>query len=322
MNDPKISVIVLVYKVENYIERCARSLFEQTQQHVEFIFVNDCTPDCSIEILQDVMEKYPERKSYIRIIQHKENRGSGVARNTGLEAAKGEYIIYCDSDDWVEPDMYEKLYNKACEENADIVMCDYYEEVLNGKCVRCSQNPQDRDVIESILIGKLHSSACGALIRKSLYDDNHIRFPDGISMWEDLCTSVRLHFYARKVAYVNKPLHHYMFNATSLTHRNSIRNVKDRVYVALSIQDFLCARKVSDKYESSIACMMLNAKMCFLLDASLQDFNRWRSTIPKANRYIHSYTGSLYAKIIMYLVDKRCDGMARLVLSLRSTLKL
>ena len=110
MNIPKVSVIVLIYKVEKYIERCARSLFCQTMQDIEYVFVNDCTPDCSIQILQSVIDEYPQRKSDIKIISHEKNMGSGVARNTGLEVADGEYIIYCDGDDWVDPDMYEKLY--------------------------------------------------------------------------------------------------------------------------------------------------------------------------------------------------------------------
>ena len=194
MNIPKVSVIVLIYKVEKYIERCARSLFCQTMQDIEYIFVNDCTLDCSIQILQSVIDEYPQRKSDIKIISHEKNMGSGAARNTGLEAAGGEYVIYCDGDDWVDPDMYEKLYIKAREDNADIVMCDYYEE-KQGKRIRYSQNPfrYKGDIVEQMLVGKLHSSVWGALVRKSLYEDNHIQFPVGISMWEDLCTSVRLH---------------------------------------------------------------------------------------------------------------------------------
>lgn len=85
MNIPKVSVIVLIYKVEKYIERCARSLFCQTMQDIEYVFVNDCTPDCSIQILQSVIDEYPQRKSDIKIISHEKNMGSGVARNYGAQ---------------------------------------------------------------------------------------------------------------------------------------------------------------------------------------------------------------------------------------------
>lgn len=98
----KVSVIIPVYNVEKYIEHCARSLMEQTLMDIEYIFVDDCTPDHSMEILQRVLTDYPERLESIRIIHHTQNSGLATVRNTGLQIAQGEYIIHCDSDDWVE----------------------------------------------------------------------------------------------------------------------------------------------------------------------------------------------------------------------------
>ncbi len=98
----KVSIIVPIYNVEKYIERCAVSLFEQDFEDIEYIFVNDCTPDNSVEILEKVIEKYPNRKSHLKIVHHKENKGLGSARNTGLEQATGNYILHIDSDDWCE----------------------------------------------------------------------------------------------------------------------------------------------------------------------------------------------------------------------------
>ena len=105
----KVSVIIPIYGVEQYIERCATSLFEQTLDNVEFIFVNDCTKDKSIENLKKVIEKYPKRKNYIQIINHNENFGLPTARRTGLGYVHGEYVAHCDSDDWLEPNAYETL---------------------------------------------------------------------------------------------------------------------------------------------------------------------------------------------------------------------
>lgn len=117
----RISVIVPIYNVKLYIERCVRSLMEQTLENIEFIFVNDCTPDDSMDILHYVLEEYPKRREQIKIIEHETNRGISAVRNTGLKNATGQYIIYCDSDDWVEKNMYEKLLVKALETSADIV---------------------------------------------------------------------------------------------------------------------------------------------------------------------------------------------------------
>ena len=114
----KVSVCIPVYGVEKYIERCARSLFEQTMKDdIEFIFVNDCTPDKSIEVLQKVLEEYPNRKEQVKIIHHEINRGVSAARKTALMNSHGEYIIFCDSDDWVDTNLYEVMYKKAVEEN-------------------------------------------------------------------------------------------------------------------------------------------------------------------------------------------------------------
>lgn len=122
---PLVSVIVPVYRAEKFIQQCARSLFEQTLEEMEFIFVNDCTPDSSMVILREIIKEYPNRARQVRIVEHDQNKGSATARNTGLDNARGSYIIYCDSDDWVEREMYEKMIKKAFDDKADIVGCDF-----------------------------------------------------------------------------------------------------------------------------------------------------------------------------------------------------
>ena len=104
--NPKVSVIIPVYNVEKYIERCARSLLEQSLKDIEYIFVDDCSPDNSITMLENILKEYPERQPLVKILFHEPNRGLAYTRQEGVDAAKGEYIIHCDSDDWVEPEMY------------------------------------------------------------------------------------------------------------------------------------------------------------------------------------------------------------------------
>lgn len=109
----KVSVIIPIYKVEPFVARCAQSLMEQTLTDVEYIFVDDASPDNSIAVLRKVITKYPERSNYVKVLTHTENKGLPAARNTGLAVAQGEYIFHCDSDDFVEPDMLEQLYRKS-----------------------------------------------------------------------------------------------------------------------------------------------------------------------------------------------------------------
>ena len=124
---PKLSVIVPIYGVEKYIERCARSLFEQTLEDIEYIFIDDCTLDKSIGILKRLIEEYrtslKEKNYSVTIEKMPKNTGLPGVRKYGIQLATGEYVIHCDSDDWVDFDMYRLMYEKAKADDADVVSC-------------------------------------------------------------------------------------------------------------------------------------------------------------------------------------------------------
>lgn len=122
----KVSILIPVYGVEKYIERCARSIFDQTYQNLDIVFVDDCTPDKRIEILRRVLDDYPERKAQTRIIRHEHNRGLAAARNTAVAAATGTFLTHVDSDDWLELDAVEELVKKQVETGAEIVTGEVY----------------------------------------------------------------------------------------------------------------------------------------------------------------------------------------------------
>ena len=206
----KVSVVIPIYNVEKYIERCARSLFEQTLDDVEYIFVDDCSPDQSVPILQRTLQDYPGRKESVRIIRHKENKGVAAARNAGINAAQGEYIIHCDSDDWVDANMYELMYRKAQETNADIVICDW-RKVYTNKSVDCHVNPplSPKECAIQILNGKMHGGVWNKLVKRELYTKYHIRCIEGANYCEDLYIACRLFYHAQSVAYIGKPLYNY-----------------------------------------------------------------------------------------------------------------
>lgn len=127
-NNIYVSVIVPIFNTSRYLRKCLDSLAHQTLTAIEFILVDDGSTDDSGKIC----DEYASKDSRFRVI-HQSNGGSAVARQTGLDAARGEYTIVCDSDDWVEPDMYEKLYRKAVETDADMVLCGYFAEYIDGR---------------------------------------------------------------------------------------------------------------------------------------------------------------------------------------------
>lgn len=212
MKKIKVSIIIPVYGVERYIERCAHSLFGQTMdENIEFIFVNDCTKDRSIEILKNVIEEYPNRKDQVTIITHDKNMGLSTSRVTGIKASKGEYVVHCDSDDWVEPDMYQCMYEEAKNTDADIVGCDYWIETKTKSWVKKQdfRLPKEDMVYEMIYGDKIESYFWCRMFRRSIYNSDLYFADSEIGFLEDMAVVVPLHLAAKKIAYVGKPLYHY-----------------------------------------------------------------------------------------------------------------
>lgn len=210
----KISIICPVYKAEKYLHKCIESIIAQTLTDWELILVDDGSPDSSGELC----DKYAIQDSRIRTI-HKQNEGVSVARQTGLDAAHGEYVIHVDSDDWVEPTMLEELYTKAISENADIVICDYFNNIGPKQTV-CNQRPsslEPKQILQE-LFQQLHGSCCNKLARRACYKQYGIQFPCGINYCEDLLTWVQFLSHEEvKVAYLNKAFYHYCDNPESIT---------------------------------------------------------------------------------------------------------
>ena len=221
---PKVSVIVPVYGVEKYIERCAVSLFEQTLDNIEYIFVDDCTPDRSIAILKSVIEKYRLRfaeKNYeVRIVRMPTNSGQAAVRRHGIQLATGDYIIHCDSDDWVDVTMYEKMYNKAIEEDADMVVCDYYrsDEVTHREDTGFISNQKEL-FIKEMLYMRTSWAVWNKLVKRELYHSTFV-YPAG-AMAEDLLISIQLALFSNRISFLRENLYYYHDNPKSIVNTAS-----------------------------------------------------------------------------------------------------
>jgi len=214
---PKVSVIVPVYGVEKYIERCARSLFEQTLDDIEYLFVDDCTPDQSIEILKQVLADYPQRSPQVTIHRMAHNSGQAKVREWGIRNATGDFVIHCDSDDWVDRDMYRLLYEKAMESGADMVVCDYYEayEDHQQQGIGCRSLEREQ-LIKNFCTLRCPWAVWNKLIKTALFRDEHLVFPQG-NMGEDMALLMQIVLKTDKVAYIPKPLYYYFCNPLSIT---------------------------------------------------------------------------------------------------------
>lgn len=212
----KVSILVPIYGVEKFIEECVVSLFEQTYIQLEYVFVDDCTPDDSISILQRVMERYPHRKPFVRIIRHETNRGLGAARATALDAATGEYVMAVDSDDLLPLDSIEKLFCAQQQTGADIVDGTYCRYRDGEVFMRMTPYQGSKESMLKLMLiqNTVPHNLWGRLVRRRLYIDNHINSVEGINMAEDYAVTPRLLFCGSHAS-IGDDVYYYRDNAAS-----------------------------------------------------------------------------------------------------------
>ena len=209
-SDIKVSILVPIYGVERFIERCAVSLFEQTYQNIEYVFVNDCTKDNSISVLEEVIGRYPQRKSCVKIINHEHNKGLAGARNTAIDNATGDFVMHVDSDDYVTKDIVSKAVSKQKEKDADIVVIDFIKAYPSfSQIVHYSSFPDVEEYCLTVLARNNSNSIWAKLIRRSLYVDNGIKCKQGCNQGEDYQVVPILLYYAKKIVNLTEPLYYY-----------------------------------------------------------------------------------------------------------------
>lgn len=286
MADIKVSVIVPIYKVEQFIARCAESLLNQTLQKIEYIFVNDATPDGSMDVLKDMIARYQSRAGLCHFVDHEVNKGLPSARNTGLAVAHGEYVFHCDSDDFVEPTMFEDMYKSAVENSADIVWCDWY--LSFEKSERYMKQPDYADPIEALkgmLSGVMKFNVWNKLVKRELYEKNAIRFPDGYGMGEDM-TMMMLFAHADRVCHVSKAYYHYVkLNGNAFSQTYSARHLTELKYNVSRVETFLRGR-FGDELNDEIAFLKLDVKFPFLITDDPKKHQMWKEWYPEANEFI------------------------------------
>ena len=313
-----VSVIVPVYDSGPFIERCVRSLFGQSLEAVGYVFVDDCSNDGSIDIVKKVLDDYPDRKNSCKFIRNKENSGPSYSRNAGLDAATGKYISFCDSDDWTDPSMLEKMYAAAESADADAVMCDF---MMAGDTMKRYYLP---DMTED-KVGSLRryirfpwTVLWCMLYRRSLFEENGIRFHTGVSYCEDFNVNVKILSVAGKVVNIHEPLYFYnVQNPASIMHHIDRRRMYDeqRMYM-----DAVCWLREAGLYEAldrEMCWRVLKSSQELVLDSST--YPEFLSFYPQCHRYILSCPYlNLKLKIMMWCLCHHLGAVSRLMLSIRN----
>ncbi|MFV0306039.1 MAG: glycosyltransferase family 2 protein [Moheibacter sp.] len=311
---PKISIIVPVYNTGKYLEKCLDSLVNQTFSELEIIVVNDGSTDDSQNIIEEYSAKYQNIKSF-----EKTNGGLSDTRNYGLDKALGEFIGFVDSDDYVDTIMFEKMYNKAIEHQADIVLCDLEKVNEKGESFReLPQSPQLSNKIilkeDLTLFGEMACFACNKLFKKTLFTD--LRFKKGIH-FEDIELIPQLVLKSNIIAKINQPFYKYFERQNSITKTHTKKGLDMFVAIESVKKAFLESKYKNNKVELERFLILQGyysymAYVAYVKDKSLKknmlrelnqkfkefEINRWKIAFYK--RFGKNYILSLPIKKQVY----------------------
>lgn len=258
----KVSIIIPCFKVEKYLERCMETVVNQTLRDIEIILVDDLSPDSTPQ----KCDEWAKKDSRIKVIHKPKNEGLGFARNTGLEYVQGEYVAFVDSDDFVDVKMYETLYRKAVETNADVVYCNctfYKDEQHQHSRMDVTEETtfDGREQVDDFLLDivgpnpecshdvKYMMSVWHAIFRKELFDKHNIRFVSERQLIsEDLVFDVDYLYHCNKVVYIPEAFYYYCDNGASLSRKVDKTRYERNKQFLIAIEEKLAAIYPRDRY--------------------------------------------------------------------------
>ena len=310
----KLSVIVPVYKVEEYLAACVDSLLAQTMEDLEIFLVDDGSPDRSGEIADAYAARFPEK---VRVL-HVDNGGQGRARNVALPLAQGEYVGFVDSDDWVDARMYEKLCARADETGADVVVCDFLERYADGREQVLPAALQDHPLSSA-------GSSCNKIFRRSKIGE--LRFPEGL-WYEDFFFSAVMLVRSGRTEYIREPLYIYRRGQESTMHNNNAAKNLDILRIMELLEQELVPLGRRDDFEFFLINHVILDSISRLAQQSAPDRKTVIRTlrsyahekIPRLSRCPSYQRETRNRRIIMLLNYSGLEQMGQLLLKIKSGL--
>lgn len=315
MCEYSLTVIIPIYNAQATIGRCCKSLFAQTLESIQYIFVNDGSVDDSLIEIQKSLDYFPNRKKDVIIIDRKENRGVSYSRQQGLDRALGEYVIHCDADDWIENDMYESLFNAAHGSSADVACCGFFVDTPDGKSL--SKLP-GVDYQLAFNIAPIFGSIWNKIIRRKVITQNGIGFYESINWGEDFIMSIQCQILANKIAVVNRPLYHYVQNTQSITHSLTRDKCIELIQCGDKMEHFLREHDLLEKYAFDLNYLKFQLKQYLIIIPELYSPVEWQSFFPECHQDIMKYAAPFYLRISSWLIANHFTPFASMILNLRS----
>ena len=311
-NFPKISVIVPVYNTEKYLHRCIDSVLAQTYKDFELLLIDDGSKDSSGAIC----DEYAARDSRVKVF-HKENGGVSSAGNAGLAIASGDWIMHLDGDDWIAPDIQERLIRKGEDTGADIVMGDFLF-AYSDRDILYSLPDWDNNKTASLnrYITSVWTCVWGGIHKRSLYEEYQLICPQGVTYCEDFHLMARLCYHAKKVVNIHQPFYHYRQQEGSVMHNLNKKTEQDEQWVYQDIIRFFKEQGVYDDYRKSMCWRMLKATQDLVLDKRI--WKAFREMVPEKKQYIWDcpYINNKL-KMNMWCLTHHLSWISQLMLNLR-----
>ena len=307
-----VTVIVPIYNVEKYLEKCLDSLVEQDydKEKIEILAVEDGSTDQSKEILKQYVEKY----SFITPKYLEKNQGVSYARNLGIKEAKGNFIIFCDSDDYYERDTISKFMKVANEKNADFVMANYYISYENKDIKVDISNYFAKDIItKQEIISYMTLTSCSKMIKKSIFIDNNIYYPEDIKRCEELTVIPVLAYLAEKPIFMNEALYHYYQRKASASNSNKGKGIEEFDFFDITFErfiEYIDQKKYQQEIEFKAIEQLLYGKLLVMLKARISkkelvdEIGKFKRKYPNflKNPYLKRYSKAkvIFIKLFNY----------------------
>lgn len=320
----RLTVVVPFFNTRRHIGECVHSLMRQSLSHgIEYVFVDDCSTDGTADEIAAIVKAYPQRHAQVVMLRNDANRGSAYARQRGMDAARGEFVVHCDADDWVEPEMYAKMLRVADSTGADVVCTPFVIERAGGKRETVSFPSLDYPQLNAMPLDTLHCSLCNKIIRRRIITDNGIRFFEGVNCWEDLGLWFRIAISTRRIVIYNRPFYHYRKeSADSLSTESMARVLADHLKFVECMEQWFAAKPehMRRRYAQFISFAKFTAKIKMLRGRHC-DLDRWKATYPETNNGIMCYRNIPYLyRLCFYLADRLPRWMVKAVFFLAGKL--
>lgn len=260
--EPMISVLIPVYNVEKYIEKCLTSLFSNKfADKCEFIITDDCSTDNSMIIARQVLTNYPNLINNVKFLHHEINKGLAGARKTGLKSASGKFILNVDSDDYVEPNFLEEFINKANETNSDLIGCGYFVDDLNNSTKYIQKFSNNKiDCLKKLISDEYKSYLWCKLFKREIIINNDLQPIEGINLWEDYVFCIQYLSYSNSFSCIDKPLYHYIQRHNSLVHEHMTEKKASDMINAINFSEMFLKKTFSENLFYNEFYKLLNTK--------------------------------------------------------------